>query len=399
MQHTDVIVAGGGIAGLTAAYAFAQAGFDVVCVDPTPLITDRSEAGADLRSTAFLQPSQAFLQEIGLWDKVSDHSSPLDVMRIIDAGGVESPPIIRLQKDFVASDVSDLPFGWNVPNYILRREFQTAASAHPNITLKSGARATKLFTRMTEARVTFDDGDVYKCKLVIAADGRHSTMRQIAGIDVSTTRYGQTALAFAVTHDIPHQNISTEIHRKGGPFTLVPLPDYQGHPSSAIVWMEKNSEADRLRGLETAGFETEMNQRSCGVLGDLKLITQLSAWPMMSQIAERLNGQRVALIAEAAHVVPPIGAQGLNMSLGDIRTLVELGSDARDEIGSERMLEAYNKARLPDIRTRVTGISLLNQASMAENQTLRNLRAVGLETLYSLPPVRKTLMKMGLGSR
>ena len=120
---------------------------------------------------------------------------------------------------------------------------------------------------------------------------------------------------------------------------------------------------------------------------------------MMSQLAERLNGQRVALIAEAAHVVPPIGAQGLNMSLGDIRTLVELGADAPNEIGSERMLEAYNKARLPDIRTRVTGISLLNQASMAENQTLRNLRAVGLETLYSLPPVRKTLMKMGLGSR
>ncbi len=399
MKTCDVLVSGGGIAGLTAAYAFAQSGFSVVCVDPTPLAATREDHGADLRTTAFLQPSQAFLNDIGLWSLVAEHSSALEVMRIIDAGGPEVPPVARLQKDFVAKDVSDLPFGWNVPNYILRKTFAQAVDAHPNITFLLGVTAEKLFTRLTEARVTLSNGDKYRCKLVVAADGRNSTMRTQSGISVTTNQFGQKALAFAVSHAIPHENVSTEIHRKGGPFTLVPLPDHKDQPSSAIVWMETNMQADRLLAMSPSDFETEMTARSCGIFGKLSLLTNRSAWPMMTQIAERLNGQRLALIAEAAHVVPPIGAQGLNMSLGDIRALVELAQKAPHDIGAETMLETYNKSRIGDIRTRVKGISLLNQASMAEHQTLRDLRAMGLETLYALPPVRKTLMKMGLGSR
>lgn len=399
MKTCDVLVSGGGIAGLTAAYAFAQSGFKVVCVDPTPPVSSREDTGADLRTTAFLQPSQALLTEIGLWKLVEDHASPLDIMRIVDAGGAEVPPVARVAKEFVAADVSDLPFGWNVPNYILRDTFASAVKSHENINFILGHRAEKLFTRLNEARVTLSNGEKFACKLVIAADGRQSTIREQAGISVNTSRFGQKAMAFAVSHAIPHQNVSTEIHRKGGPFTLVPLRDHNGVPSSAIVWMETNVEVDRLLSLDESAFETEMTERSCGLFGDLKLLTARSAWPMVSQIADRISGQRVALIAEAAHVVPPIGAQGLNMSLGDIRALIELAIKTPGSLGGDAMLEAYEKTRYGDIRTRVKGISLLNQASMAENQTLRDLRAIGLETLYSLPPVRKTLMKMGLGSR
>jgi 2-octaprenyl-6-methoxyphenol hydroxylase len=222
-------------------------------------------------------------------------------------------------------------------------------------------------------------------------------MREAAGIPVKTTRYGQKALAFAVTHPVPHENVSTEIHRSGGPFTLVPLPDYQGLPSSAVVWMERGPRASELLQMETAEFEAAMTRRSCGLLGDLTLASRRTIWPIISQSAERLNGERLALMAEAAHVVPPIGAQGLNMSLSDLRCLLELAEARPEGLGDAAMLEAYNKARHKDIMLRVKGIDLLNRTSMLAPRPLRDLRAFGLNALYSMAPVRRTLMQMGLG--
>ena len=212
-------------------------------------------------------------------------------------------------------------------------------------------------------------------------------------------RYGQKALAFAVTHPKPHENVSTEVHRSGGPFTLVPLPDYNGEHSSAIVWMETGAEVDRLANLPTSDFQAAMNDRSCEILGPLTLASRRTVWPIISQVAQRMTSERVALIAEAAHVVPPIGAQGLNMSLGDLRVLLELACDNRNDPGSQDLLDRFHKARHAEVQTRVTGIDLLNRASMAEKQVLRDVRAGGLNALYSLAPVRKTLMQMGLGVR
>ena len=243
------------------------------------------------------------------------------------------------------------------------------------------------------------DGSRVRCRLVIAADGRNSPMRQAAGIGVKTTHYGQKALAFAVTHPIPHGNVSTEIHRSGGPFTLVPLPDHEGRPSSAVVWMEEGAEVQRLSALPQADFEAAMNQRSCHLFGPLTLASRRTVWPIISQIASTLYAERLALVAEAAHVVPPIGAQGLNMSLGDMRVLLELAETAPDRLGDLTMLETYHRRRHAKIRARVTGIDLLNRASMIRAQPLRDARAMGLNAIYSLAPVRKTIMQLGLGAR
>jgi 2-octaprenyl-6-methoxyphenol hydroxylase len=391
----DILISGGGIAGLTAAAAFGSAGYDVLCVDPTAPITERDVDGSDMRTTAFLQPAQALLHDCGLWDRLEDHAAPLQVMRIIDAGGENPEP--RLVRDFNAADISDKPFGWNLPNWLLRREMVARLADLPTVDFRPGTATTSLFTRETEARVGLSDGSRVHARLVIAADGRGSPMREAAGIDVQTTRYGQKALAFAVTHPIAHDNVSTEIHRSGGPFTLVPLPDYQGSPSSAVVWMERGPNASDLMALETAAFETALNERSCGILGPLKLASRRTMWPIITQSAERLCGQRLALMAEAAHVVPPIGAQGLNMSLGDLRALLDLAGP--HELGSAAMLDAYHKARIRDVKLRVQGIDLLNRASMVGARPLRDIRAAGLNALYSMAPVRHTLMRMGLGVR
>ncbi|SLN50690.1 2-octaprenyl-3-methyl-6-methoxy-1,4-benzoquinol hydroxylase [Roseovarius albus] len=393
----DILIAGGGVAGLTAAILFGNAGFSVICVDPAPPVTERNAQGSDLRTTAFLQPAQQTLEDAGLWARLAPFAADLQIMRIVDAGGVEPAP--RVIKEFDASDISDLPFGWNLPNWLLRREMLTHIDGLSNVTFQPGVGVTSLFTRTSEARVGLTNGNRIRCQLAIAADGRNSTLRQAAGIDVKTTRYGQKALAFTVTHPTPHEHVSTEIHRSGGPFTLVPLPDFEGLPCSAIVWMEDGAEAQRLAALPEAEFEAAMNERSCLLYGPLKLVSRRTVWPIISQQAKSLCGERLALVAEAAHVVPPIGAQGLNMSLADMRALLDLAQAAPDCLGDAQMLEQYHRQRHTDIATRVAGIDLLNRASQMHAQPLRDLRAMGLNAIYGMAPVRKALMQMGLGMR
>jgi 2-octaprenyl-6-methoxyphenol hydroxylase len=394
-ETTDILISGGGVAGLTTACAFGSAGFRVICVDPTPPVTEGEADGADLRTTAFLQPSIPVLEAAGLWARLEPHAAPLQVMRIIDAGGVE--PEARLVKDFDAADISDAPFGWNLPNWLLRREMVARIADLPNVSFRPGVGFARMLTREAEALVTLSDGAQISARLVIGADGRDSPVREALGIPVKTIRYGQKALAFAVTHDVPHQNVSTEVHRKGGPFTLVPLPDRDGRPASAVVWMETGPEIARLIALPVPEFEAEMTARSSGILGPLTLLTRRSVWPIISQIAERLSGPRTVLMAEAAHVVPPIGAQGLNMSLADLRTLLDLAEKHRDVPGQPAVTDNFHRSRHLEVQARVTGIDLLNRASMAESPVLRDLRAKALDMLYSARPVRQMLMKAGLG--
>lgn len=396
-SDTDILISGGGVAGLTAAAAFGAAGYHVTCVDPTPPVTSDKEAGADLRTTAFLQPSLPVLTAAGLWERLAPHAAPLQIMRIVDAGGPVPEP--RIIKDFDAADLSDQPFGWNLPNWLLRREMVARLAELPNVDFRPGTATQSMLTRQGEALVSLTDGSRFRARLVIGADGRESLIRQSLKIPVETIRYGQKALAFSVTHPLPHQNISTEIHRSGGPFTLVPLPDRDGLPASAVVWMETAANIARLQALPTADFEAEMNARSCHILGPLTLASRLTVWPIISQIAARMSGERCALIAEAAHVVPPIGAQGLNMSLADLRCLLDLAQAAPGDIGSAAMLDKYHRARHWEVQARLRGIDLLNRASMIGAQGLRDLRASALNTLYSVAPLRKTLMRAGLGLR
>ena len=396
-QDTDILISGGGVAGLTAAAAFGAAGFGVICVDPALPVTDDAAAGADLRTTAFLQPARELLDRAGLWNRLAPFAAPLQVMRIVDAGGEVSQP--RITRDFNAADISDAPFGWNLSNWLLRREMVARLGELDTVDFRAGVGFKSILTREGEALVTLSDGAQVRAKLVIAADGRNSPVRQAVGIDVKTTRYGQKAVTFAVTHSAPHDNVSTEVHRTGGPFTLVPLPDLDGKPCSAVVWMEGGPKALRLAALDTADFEAEATARSAGTYGPLTLASRRMVWPIISQRAEWMSAERVALVAEAAHVVPPIGAQGLNMSLADMTCLLDLAIARRADLGDRKMLDAYHARRHPEVVLRVKGVDALNRASIAGSPPLRDLRAKGIEALYSVAPLRKILMQTGLGAK
>lgn len=394
-ERFDIFISGGGLSGLIAACAFGRLGLSVLCVDPQPAVTDQANPKADRRSTAFLQPARVTLETAGLWTRLAPFAAPLQIMRLADAGGEAGE--IRYLADFDAGEMSDSPFGWNLPNWLLRREILAQIDQTANITLRFGVSTTRIVARHAHALVALSDGSQIETPLVVAADGRNSAIRNMLDIGVKTWRYGQKAMVFTVSHPRPHNNVSTEIHRTGGPFTLVPLPDDSGIPQSAVVWMETGPHAAQLMALDDADFMVQANLRSCDILGPLTLTSPRNLWPILSQKADRLTGPHTALMAESAHVVPPIGAQGLNMSLGDVQALVDLIESGAD-LGSIAMLTAYERKRMPDITARVSGVDMLNRAALLESPNLRALRLKGLQFLNETTPLRRAAMRAGLGA-
>jgi 2-octaprenyl-6-methoxyphenol hydroxylase len=393
--RTDILISGGGIAGLTAAAAFAQQGFSVILADPAPPSADAGADGSDLRSTAFLAPAIALFRDAGLWDALAPHAARLDTLRVVDTTGW--PPEIRDERAFRAADVTDGPFGWNLPNWLTRKVLVDRLAEFPNVDLRIGTGFSSMLTRESGAIVRLTDGSRIEARLVVGADGRASPVREAAGIGVDVTRYGQKALAFAVTHPHPHDSTSTELYNEGGAFVLVPLPDHKGGPASAVVWMERGPRAVELAAMDARSLARLATERSCGILGQLDLASPVRIWPVVTQVADRLTAERTALVAEAAHVLPPIGAQGLNTSLHDVAALVRLAGDAPQSLGTPAMLAAYAKARATDIHVRARVIDLFNRVCRSGGAPLQALRLGGLRVVHDVAPLRRAVMQAGLG--
>jgi len=393
-EQIDILVVGGGIAGLVAAAAMGRAGYRTVLVDPTPPVTDGAAQGADLRSTAFLRPARDLFAHIGIWTALRPHATPLEALRVVDTSG--DPVTVRAERTFRGAEMGDEPFGWNFLNWVIRRELLAIIPTIPDVELRYGTGFKSLVNRTAGAIVTLSDGSQVQAKLVIGADGRDSPLRDAAGIGVHTTRYGQKSLAFTATHALPHRFISTEIYRTGGPFTMVPLPDVGGQPASAIVWMNSGPRAEALRAMDDDAFNAEMTERSAGLFGPMQIASPKGIFPIISQHAHHLTEGRIALIAEAAHVLPPIGAQGLNTSLNDISELLTRIETAPADPGAAATLQAYERKRLPDITARARAIDLFNRVTRGSGDLSQMLRLSGLTLAHDITPVRRGLMRAGM---
>ena len=367
-----ILVVGGGLAGLAAALALPG---PVVLVDPRP-----REAGAkDRRSAAILQPGRALLERFGVWDDLAS-ATPLERLRVLD-----------LDTDRDATfDSADLegggPFGWNVPNDAMRAALLGALEARGDVELAFGTSLSSLTPRSEESLARLSDGRRLHPPLTVGADGRGSAVRRALGIGVREWDTGQKALSFTVRHEAPHANVSTEVYAGGGPLVLVPLPDPH---ESAVVWMERAAEAERLAASGDAAIGAAATERSGHVLGTLEVSRAPVAFPVTTRLADRMAGGSAVLMAEAAHTVPPIGAQGLNMSLADAAALGEA-------VASGGGPAAYEKARLWDVRARVAAVSALGAAAMGGPLAAPRAAAIGL--LGQHPGLRKPLMRFGLGS-
>ena len=395
-EEVDIFVSGAGIAGLVAAAAFGRAGFSVVVADPMPPVADADTDGSDLRSTAYLRPGRDLIADAGLWEALAPHATPLEVLRVVDTTGW--PPEVKGSRDFRADDLGDGPFGWNLPNWLTRKVLSEILSATPGVELRLGTGFRSMLAREREVLVTLTDGARLSAGLAIGADGRNSPVREAAGLHARTTRYGQKALALAVTHPEPHGNVSTEIYNSGGAFTLVPGQDHGGLPSSSVVWMNDGPRAAELMAMDDADLNAAMTERSCGVLGPLTLASPRRVWPVVTQVADRLTARRVALVAEAAHVLPPIGAQGLNTSLRDVAALLESATGA-DSLGSPEMLARYDRARAGDVHLRSLAIDLFNRVCKSDVGPVQAMRLAGLKAVHDIAPLRRAVMRAGLGAQ
>ena len=391
MVQVDVFIAGGGLAGLVAAARLSADGHSVALADPSAL---KPGGGTDTRTTAFLWPSIDTLRRAQVWQSIQSAAAPLRVMRIIDAGGRERHE--RTVADFDGAELGHDGFGWNVDNLHARNVLLTVLNDRPNVTLLDSSAVRAVVPRLKSAIVQLTNGFSVTAKLVIGADGRQSVVRETLDVEKRRWTYGQSALVFAVNHSLPHEDTSTEIHRTGGPLTLVPMPDRNGLPCSSVVWMTPHERAMDLAAMTDRDMAAELEIETMGRFGALTVVGPRSRWPIITQIATRMIADRTALIAEAAHVMPPIGAQGLNTSLHDVETLAVLIEHAEDP-GAPSLLAGFERKVLPNTLSRLAGVDVLNRAAMAEHQTLRDIRRVGLEALNRIDPLRSLAMRTGLG--
>lgn len=395
VERCDVAIAGCGLGGLTAAAAFGAAGYRVCCFDVRP-VGARAEAGRDDgRTTAVFDQARILLAGAGAWEALEPVSAPLRTMRIVSAAGSDGGRIV--EREFHAEDWSKSAFGWCVPNASLVSALRERLEALPNVEIRTGTGFGFAIARSASALVELTDGARLSAKLLVAADGRNSKVREAAGIRVRRHGFAQKALAFNVVHEVPHGDASTEIHATGGPFTLVPLPDAGGRAASAVVWMARGEECDALAQMPESEFEAAAHQRSFGYCGKLRLASERRLWPMQSQLADRLAAERTALIAEAAHVVPPIGAQGYNMAAGDVGALVAAIGSGRDEVGGAGHLERYQRIRKGDTALRVAAISALNAISIGAGESARRVRSAALDAVHKFRPAGRVLVSAALG--
>lgn len=388
-MKTKALIIGGGMAGLSLGLLLAESGLPIVLVD-TDKVQPLAEAVPSGRTVALMDNSLNVIRACGIWDKIAHTAAPLKAMRLIDDN--RTPPVtVR----FDATEAGLEAFGYNIPNDILRAALVDAAHRQKNLTYLAPARLKTYRVDHNQVEATLEDGMQITADLIVGCDGRKSAVRAGAGIDAKIHDYGQMAITCLISHSKDHQNISTEHHRPGGPFTFVPMPGRQ----SSVVWVEKTQDAKKFMALPRPLFEKTLQGRSNALLGKIKLESNPESWSLMLLSADRLTAPRTAIAAEAAHVLSPIGAQGLNLSLRDIAALAETIVDAArlgEDIGAEMVLGRYAARRSLDLETRVRGVDLYNRAVANDLGFIASLRRFGLLSLDKFPALKTLAMHQGL---
>jgi 2-octaprenyl-6-methoxyphenol hydroxylase len=389
-RRGGVIVVGGGLAGLAAALALESAGASVTLLDARPKAPGKQKQAADARTTAVLAPGVRFLEKLGVWHRVAAEATPLARLRIVTMADAHGPADAEVT--FSAREIGAPAFGYNIPNDRLHAALLAAFRQRPRAGLELGMRLVDLDLKGERARLACADGSTFEADLVVAADGRESTVRALADVPVDRRELGQTAIVTRFSHARPHHQTSTELHRPGGPFAMVPLPGRQ----SSLVWVERTATAERLMALDEAGFAAALDERVRPWLGATSDVAPPKCFELVNQRARRLTGRRLVLIGEAAHALSPLGAQGFNLSLRDAEALGRIAARtlARGETpGSRDMLESYARERAPDIRARVLGVETLGQLVDSGLPPMRHARAWGLRLLGGIGPARRRVMR------
>jgi 2-octaprenyl-6-methoxyphenol hydroxylase len=379
--EAEVAMIGGGPAGLLTALALATGGIETALIAPW--------AEPDCRTTALLAGSVAALQTLGVWPSCVPHAAPLRQIRIVD----DTNRLLRAPEVcFAAAEIGLEAFGHNIENRHLLAALELRAEELKLTRIAGPALAVR--SDDEGVTVSFADGQA-RVRLAIGADGARSLCRAAAGISVSRRAYPQAALTLNLAHARSHGDGSTEFHTESGPFTLVPLPGRR----SSLVCVLTPRDAERLAAMNDAALADEIERRAHSLLGGMELEQGRGFFPLAVQSADSLARGRIALVGEAAHVVPPIGAQGLNLGLRDGAAIAEIVADARRanlDIGAPEVLGRYVAARRADVLSRTIAVDLLNRSLLADFIPVQGLRGVSLYLFDRIGPLRRALMREGV---
>jgi len=383
MQSTDyrIAVIGRGPAGMLAALKLARFCQEVALIGP-------ESDDSDMRTTTLMMPAIRILQALDIWPKLQHHAAPLATMRIVDGTKrlIRSPTV-----SFHASETGEDAFGYNIPNIALNAALaKTAGDCRKICRMTTAATAYSHNSQAIE--VTLADGRKIRTCLLVAADGRASAARDAARIHIRQWHYPQTAVILSFSHQLPHYNISTEFHMAEGPFTQVPLPGNR----SSLVWVVNPERAKQLLGLGCKALGKEIEKHMNSMLGQINVETPVQAWPMKSIVPRTFAANRTILIGEAAHVFPPIGAQGLNLGIRDVTDLAAAIAANIADPGAESAIRYYNRHRKPDIWARTGFVHALNRALLSDLLPVQFVRSAGLEMLRQFSPLRELFMREGL---
>ena len=377
----EIAIVGAGAAGLTAALALAGAGRETILV--------AKPARPDNRTTALLAGSVTALETLGVWPALADRAAPLRTLRIVD----DSTRLLRApEARFEAGEIGLSTFGHNIENRHLLAALQARAAELPALhRLDDEVEAIDIDENHVTLRLT--RGDRITARLVIGADGHRSLCRTAAGIDIVGWGYPQSALTFNIAHTRPHDFISTEFHTESGPFTLVPLPGAR----SSVVCVAGTAETARLSALDEIILAQHVEQRSHSILGKISVEQGRGVFPLAIETARSFGRNRIALIGDAAHRLPPIGAQGLNLGLRDAATIAELVAQARGgNPGDAELLARYDRLRRADVTSRIVAVDLLNRSLLSGFLPVQGARGFGFYLLNRIGPLRRAVMREGV---
>jgi len=380
-KNNTIAVVGGGLVGLVAALAISDAlkapGGKVVLVAPAPTKSDR-------RTTAMLMPSVNLLRRLGTWGDLADASAALQTMRIVDASGrlVTAPPV-----EFRSSEIGEDAFGYNVPNEQAVELLSGALERQSNVRVVD-AHAISLDTAANS--LVLDNDETVEADLFGAADGHNSLLRSEVGIAIHQWSYPQTAVVTIFAHTLPHGGVSTELHTRAGPFTQVPLPVTQSSKHrSSLVWVVPPREADGLMEKDKFWLSTEIETRLQSSLGKVTVEKDLQQFPLSGMTANRFSATNTVLVGEAAHTMPPIGAQGYNLGVSDVETLAGL---LASDLSIGQVCTQYDRKRRLEVFAKTGGVDLLNRSLLSGFLPLHLARSLALGALSENSSLRKLVM-------
>ena len=387
-QNYNVLIIGGGMAGLILAAALGSAGVSTAVIEP--LAPEKLlDPGFDGRTTAIAGGSRNALASIGVWPEIGDEAADILEIRVSD----EHSPLF-LHYDH--AELDDGPLGHIVENRISRSALRERLTTLSSVKLFFGRRVESLDREGQFARAFLSDGTTLVAQLAIATDGRGSPTRKAANINVRQWRYPQIGIVCTVQHQYPHHGVAQEKFLPAGPFAILPMTGQR----SSIVWTEKAELAPALLELPDQEFVEELQIRFGDYLGDLEIVGPKFSYPLGLLHAEHYIAPRLALAGDAAHAIHPIAGQGLNIGIRDAAALAEIIVDALRlglDPGSVNVLEGYERWRRFDNTMMIAATDGLNRIFSNDVGPIKFARDVGLAAVNRTPPLKRLFMRHAMG--